>query len=511
MGDALGGKTVRCRNCAVAIQVPTELDPEPASVVGSIQDMSRPATTVEDIAEVLTTPTRTMEVSRPAAARTFSFPSANYLDRNLAPILCVIGYGLAAMHAILGGSGLAVLSFGVGVLFTLSGSVVGIMIGANFLNLPLPRQLWLRTAAVLAVPSALRALLFAPSSEWTAYITAGWLLGLVPAYFVFWFLFRLDERRAALAFVFVVTAATAGSALAASVMSLALLTPMQPIVPAVGPIAQQPESQPVAKPQPSSPPVDSPPASPSVARELVDPAFQVPSLVESTQRAYLSLHSLTMEGTYRERTIVDDRPTERVHRFAAWYERPNRFRLDYHDLSITDAAGTALSPYESFTLCTGTKLYRGEGTAGGTYVVWDVPPARFTRADKIFAANGHLLDAVATYDPALLFAITPEAIPFLLGKRDQARHLEDATLDGKQYTALQFEGNDPETLALLIDPDTHLIRRASYWRTGVGGERLMRIVDYTSVKADEKIDPAHWEWILPESWAQLQTGTPTAP
>lgn len=507
VADALAGRQARCNGCGSAVWVPyptpPAAPPTPEAWVGSVVQAERGRKSGEQ----------------------FTFEYADVLDKYLPFALAGIGFGLPAVYALASFSGPRVMGFLIATVATVGLALVGVLVAAGTMKFDLPENPFYRIAAVLAVPTLLRYGIgiprgispFGAYGVWQAYLPIGWFVGLVPAFLVFWFLFRLKDKEALVGFAAAIVAATIGSALAAGAVQLMF-----------GRTVGLPPAAAASVVDPAMAGYGRGPAAVLASAALARPSdpgdAEARVLLAKVQRAYDALGSLELAGDYREDTTPPNQPTvTKTRPFTAAFVAPNRFRLEYGGElanvvvpprgSPPDAKPTvvpgALRPYSNSTAtggCNGRYFY--QFATFSPYGMWPAPARRVRKDDAVYIAGSHCLEGLRKYNPALLLAMSGDGLEMLTRRLPKARRLADVPLGGRAYQAVELTGDHEDPVALLIDPQTSLIRRAtSTFNQPDGQFVLVRTVDYTAVRPNAPVAAGRLDWSPPANGKPSPNGS----
>lgn len=207
--DHLAGRRGRCDQCGHVfwLTAPSSSSSSaggrsssPATAENSASTATRPA-----VQSILIPPRMVIVSPSPPRQRKsgepFRFPKADVLDTWLAPLLILIGFGVPIVYVIREYSHLRLVSLLLFIFLVIPAAFCGVAIAARRIKFGLPEQAGLRMAAVLAVPLGLTYAVVLPLGAGSYYVLAGWLIGNFPAFFAFWFLYRLTGRQAIIGFI----------------------------------------------------------------------------------------------------------------------------------------------------------------------------------------------------------------------------------------------------------------------------------------------------------------------
>lgn len=235
---------------------------------------------------------------------------------------------------------------------------------------------------------------------------------------------------------------------------------------------------------------------PATTRPHTKPAAKVteqaqPILATLTE-AYGKLKSIELAG--RVTLTVEDATQKRVHEaaFGSYYQTPNRFRHEIKDQPLLG--------------CDGQKLYAYSQQRGG-YVQADAPSGKlvFNQLPQEIAG------ILPTQNPSLALALASDPAAELKEMATEITAAAAQEIDGKPYLTLSLiAGSRKSELTLLIDPRTHLVRRAVMDMKAVLQQQgrpdikaAVYTVDYTTIKPDAAMKADQFAWALPEGAKEL--------
>jgi outer membrane lipoprotein-sorting protein len=210
-------------------------------------------------------------------------------------------------------------------------------------------------------------------------------------------------------------------------------------------------------------------------------------VLDQVEKAYKNLNSASIAGTVTLKVDVADISKRNTENFTSSFERPNKFRHELKNL-LLGSDGTTGYAYDQ-------KQH--------AYMKFDMP--------KHKEHLGDIPDVVAqmlqTQNPSLLFALTQAPITDLATDFSEVKRLNDHVIDNVKYSVLQF-GSDrtAHKIQLLIDPQTHLVRRfildfTDALQQHASGQKVksaVLIVDYTRVTPDQKMEAKQFAWTPPD-------------
>lgn len=210
------------------------------------------------------------------------------------------------------------------------------------------------------------------------------------------------------------------------------------------------------------------------------------TLIDQISAAYGGLHSLQVAGTFSaDLDIAGQKRTEQTP-FTASFQSPNRFR---HELKDDISTGS-----------TGQKVY-GYAKQPNVYFTTDAPAERPAMADLHDVVHQVLREQ----NPSLLMAITKDPQAAITEDATDISTAAPTTVDGKSYDTLVLAmGSDKSVTRLLVDPQTHLIRRAQTDRQAELRSRgapdvkkAVITVDYTTNTPNAPVTDAQFAWAAP--------------
>jgi peroxiredoxin len=237
----------------------------------------------------------------------------------------------------------------------------------------------------------------------------------------------------------------------------------------------------------------------TAASEPTKPAEIAPDaapLLEKLSTAYKNLKSLDLTGTLGGDFDVDGEKRAEKVEINASFAAPNQFRHAIKDELLVGSTGDQLFVFEPRV-----KLYRTSDAKKDRVSLADMP-APF---DQILLDQNLSLAMAMSNDPA-----------GDLGKLYQKiAKAADITIDGKAHPALALT-NDHETLTLALDPQTSLVRRASFDIAKVlkkrGAQDVAKAVltmDYPTSTPGATTKPEQFAWVPPSGArdaATIQSG-----
>jgi peroxiredoxin len=166
-------------------------------------------------------------------------------------------------------------------------------------------------------------------------------------------------------------------------------------------------------------------------------------LLQKVSDAYKNLKSVALAGTLTGEFDVDGQKANEKIDLTASFAAPNRFRHAMKDDLLVGNTGEQMFLFEG-----GRKLYRMTEAKKEKTSVTELPDP----FDRILLDQNLSLALAVSNDPAADLGKLYTKI---------AKSPADITIDGKAYPALLLT-NDHETLTLALDPQTSLVRRATF-------------------------------------------------
>ena len=209
------------------------------------------------------------------------------------------------------------------------------------------------------------------------------------------------------------------------------------------------------------------------------------ALIEKVAGAYQKLTSLELGGNVT--LVTDDGTNKRTHEAAlsSSYQSPNRFKHQIKDQPVLGSTGEKVYAFSS-----AEKLFLHQEAAKEKVMVGDLP-----------REHAALLRA---QNPSLVLAISKDPAAELREDVEEIKLAEAEEIDGTKYPALQFAVTGGERMTMLVDPQTHLVRRVvtdlrpmleKQGRSGMNA--ALYTVDYTTVKPDAPIAAEQFAWATP--------------
>ena len=195
-------------------------------------------------------------------------------------------------------------------------------------------------------------------------------------------------------------------------------------------------------------------------------------LLDQISAAYEKLHSLNLAGTITvELQAEGSDPARHVTTFHASFVAPNKFRHEVKDDVLVGGTGQKL-----YSFITDDNAYLQDEAPKDKVASKDLPKAMAT--------------LLAMQDPSLLLALCKSPADELLSGVTDATKEDETNVDGARCPTLKLEQQDKTADRVMVDPQTHLIRRLQSDMTGFFKQRrpdlskVVVTVDYTKTVPD---------------------------
>ena len=219
-------------------------------------------------------------------------------------------------------------------------------------------------------------------------------------------------------------------------------------------------------------------------------------LLEKLSSAYKNLKSLEINGTLAGDFDVDGQKSNEKVDVTASYAAPNQFRHSLQDNLLAGSTGQQLYVFEG-----GSKLYKTVDAKKEKVSVTEYPDP----FDRILLDQNLSLALAVSSDPAGDLGTVYQKIA----------KAADVTIEGKAHPALLLS-NDHETVTLALDPQTNLLRRATFDITPALKKRGAQDVakatltmDYPKTSPGATTKPDQFAWVPPPG-ARDAASIPTA-
>jgi peroxiredoxin len=229
------------------------------------------------------------------------------------------------------------------------------------------------------------------------------------------------------------------------------------------------------------------PSTPAAQAAATKPAEIAPDaapLLEKLSTAYKNLKSLDLAGTLAGDFDVDGQKSNQKIEMTSSYAAPNQFRHALRDDLLVGSTGEQLFVFEG-----GRKIYKTSEAKKEKTPITEMPDP----FDRILLDQNLSLALAVSSDPAKD-----------LGKiYTKIAKVADVQIDGKAHPTLALT-NDHETLTIALDPQTNLVRRASFDIANVLKKRGAQDVtkaeltmDYATSTPSAATKPEQFAWTPP--------------
>jgi peroxiredoxin/outer membrane lipoprotein-sorting protein len=205
-------------------------------------------------------------------------------------------------------------------------------------------------------------------------------------------------------------------------------------------------------------------------------------LISQVKGAYGKLAALDVAGKVSGNFDVAGQKSQQQQEFSGSFQAPNKFRHEAKEGIILGSTGEKLYVYSP-----AEKVYSSIAAP----------------KDKLERVPQPIANMLFGENPSLLMAISQNPAAMLEGAT--VKRVEDVTVDAKPYAALHVTGRPTDELTLLIDPNTHLLRRVTMdlrktieQRGAPDIKAAEFVVDYTTTVVDGQPKPEQFAWAPPE-------------
>ena len=209
-------------------------------------------------------------------------------------------------------------------------------------------------------------------------------------------------------------------------------------------------------------------------------------LVDQINQAYSQLKSLEMSGTISAEFVIDGSTAQKPSaHFSASYVAPNKFR---HEIKEDVLLGS-----------TGQKVYSYK-TDESAYTLSDAPKDRAIASKDLPQEVAALLEL---QNPSLMLALSKDPAAELTQNVAEISKIEDTRIGDASCPTIKLALSDKSTMTLAIDPQTHLIRRATEDLTAGLKERRAALnsavvtIDYSKITPDGESKDDQFAWAPP--------------
>ncbi|HEX8524626.1 MAG TPA: TlpA disulfide reductase family protein [Tepidisphaeraceae bacterium] len=213
---------------------------------------------------------------------------------------------------------------------------------------------------------------------------------------------------------------------------------------------------------------------------------QAKAQLEQMDAAYKQLGTLDLAGKLALRFDVMGQKQTKDAEFTSSYQAPNRFRQDVKDDVVAGSTGEKMYLYSK---------------DHNVYLTQEAPKGKM-EPGKMPEPYGQV---IGTQNPSLMLALSSSPSRSLTDNLGSAEQLEDVKLEGKAFNQLRL--SDPQTgasMAILLDPTTHLLRRATLDMTKALEKRgatdvkqALVTVDYSATVPGAAVKENQFAWTPP--------------
>ncbi len=199
-------------------------------------------------------------------------------------------------------------------------------------------------------------------------------------------------------------------------------------------------------------------------------------VLDEMKKAYVNLKSLELVGSIKGEFDVDGQEDNQQVDFVASYQAPNKFK---HDVLKSSIVGS-----------TGEKVY-ALARERNTFMTADAPKGK-TMLNELPEPIGPL---VGGQNLSLVLAMSSDPLKEITSNYPTIEKIADEKIDDKSYTTLKLsEADGKRAVRLLVDPQTHFVRRLIADLSGELRERKAEnvkkaqvTVDYTTTTPDAPV------------------------
>lgn len=222
------------------------------------------------------------------------------------------------------------------------------------------------------------------------------------------------------------------------------------------------------------------------------------AVLDQVRKAYSDLKSLRLEGTLKSSFDSGKEKRQQEQKFTASYQAPNQFRHELADQLIVGSSENALFAYNA---------------RSNTFLMADAPDPQAPLKDIPSPVPSILMQQ----NPSLFMAIEKNPLSGWTDGISSVEKAQDTDVDGKSFTTLKMQGRGNITYTMLIDPQTHLIRRITADLSGAiskRGDSDMKsaeyVIDYTTSEKDAQFPDNHFAWLAPQGAQDVGQGQQAA-
>ncbi len=218
------------------------------------------------------------------------------------------------------------------------------------------------------------------------------------------------------------------------------------------------------------------------------------TVLDEMSQAYSKLNTLVLSGSITGHFDVAGQKGDPKQDFKTSYQSPNKFRNDMQDSLLVGS--------------TGSKVY-AFNKEEKKYAMKDAPQAKVATHElpaplsQILALTSGQSNPSA--NPSLMLALSKDPAAELSSQAKEISKADDVKIADKTYTALKLAmGPSSVNMTLLIDPETHLLKRVTtdlkdvYEKSGAPDVRSATIaVNYDIITTDGEINADDFAWTPP--------------
>lgn len=214
-------------------------------------------------------------------------------------------------------------------------------------------------------------------------------------------------------------------------------------------------------------------------------------VLNAMAEAYGKLPSLELTGTITLKVEAEKESIAREAQFTSAFLAPNLFRHEIKDQPLVGSTGQTAYAYSK---------------QSGAFVQAATPPGKVLWKDL----PPDVQSILAAQNVSLALAISKDPAQQLTDTADQIQTGADQQIEGKPYRVLELSLKPDQRVTMLIDPQTHLVRREITDLTNPLRQRGRKdiksaelIVDYPTIRPNAPLKPEHFAWSPPEGAKDL--------
>ncbi len=253
------------------------------------------------------------------------------------------------------------------------------------------------------------------------------------------------------------------------------------VIPTTKPVVLIPATQPATKP--------------AVAASSAKISPEAKAVVDDMSAAYSKLKSLELSGTLAGHFDVGGQKDDLKEDFTTAFQAPNKFKNDMKASVLLVSTGTKLFAYDK-----GEKKFSSK-EAPKEKVDTKALPGSAARILTLFSGKSNV-----SVNPSLMLALAKDPSTELTSLAKEISKGADVSIDNKTCTALEVTLiASPAKVTLLVDPDTHLLKRVTtdlkevVEKSGAPDVKLAQIaINYDVVTPDANLAGDPFNWAPPE-------------